>query len=169
MSSPALHNHHHCVDKAIRTAEQLCQERGARLTPVRRKVLELIWESHRAVKAYDLLERIRPFEFAAKPATVYRALEFLLENGLIHRVESLNAFIGCVCSETRHDQLLLICNRCNEVEERPAPEVMAALAGEIRSAGFTVHRKAIEVHGLCRQCTAETPVVRMDQVVLSIP
>ncbi|NJD07780.1 MAG: transcriptional repressor [Methylococcaceae bacterium] len=152
------HDHHHCVDKAIRTAERLCEQRGARLTPVRRKVLELIWESHRAVKAYDLLERIRPFDFAAKPATVYRALDFLRENGLIHRVESLNAFVGCNCSEISHDQLLLICNACHEIEERPALEVMAALAGEVDIAGFTVHRKAIEVHGLCRQCsvTAES-------------
>lgn len=154
MPDRAPHDHHHCVDKAIQTAERLCLQRGARLTPVRRKVLELIWESHRAVKAYDLLERIRPFEFAAKPATVYRALDFLMENGLIHRVESLNAFVGCNCSETSHDQLLLICSGCHEVEERPAGAVMAALAREVGDAGFTIRRKTIEVHGLCRECAA---------------
>lgn len=154
MLTEQSHDHTGCVDKAIRTAEQLCVERGARLTPIRRKVLELIWESHRAVKAYDLLDRIKPFEYAAKPATVYRALEFLIEQGLIHRVESLNAFIGCVCSERQHEQLLLICNRCHEVEERPAFEVMAALGQEIEQAGFIVHRKAIEVHGICAHCAA---------------
>jgi Fur family zinc uptake transcriptional regulator len=148
----AGHDHLGCVDKAIRTAEQLCARRGARLTPIRRKVLELVWESHRAVKAYDLLARINPLESAAKPATVYRALDFLIEQGLIHRVESLNAFIGCNCSERQHELLLLICNRCQEVDERPAFEVMEALAREIQQAGFTVHRKAIEVHGLCSQC-----------------
>jgi Fur family zinc uptake transcriptional regulator len=148
----ASHNHDRCVSKAIGTAERLCAERGARLTPIRRKVLELIWESHRAVKAYDLLDRIKPFEHAAKPATVYRALEFLIEQGLIHRVESLNAFIGCSCSERQHEQLLLICVQCHEVEERPSVMVMQAVARELEQAGFTIHHKAIEIHGVCAHC-----------------
>jgi Fur family zinc uptake transcriptional regulator len=148
------HNHEGCIAKAIRTAEFVCINRGARLTPIRRKVLELIWESHRAVKAYDLLDRIKPVEASAKPATVYRALDFLIEQGLIHRVESLNAFIGCVCPDYQHELLLLICTCCKEVEERPALEVMEAVAKEISQAGFSVHRKAIEIHGICSQCTA---------------
>jgi Fur family zinc uptake transcriptional regulator len=152
------HDHEGCIAKAIRTAECVCINRGARLTPIRRKVLELIWESHRAVKAYDLLDRIKPVEASAKPATVYRALDFLIEQGLIHRVESLNAFIGCVCPDDQHELLLLICTCCKEVEERPALEVMEAVAKEIAQAGFSVHRKAIEIHGICSQCTAlETP------------
>ena len=146
------HNHDGCITKAIQVAEQLCTNRGVRLTPIRRKILELVWESHRAVKAYDLLDRIKPLEASAKPATVYRALDFLLGQGLIHRVESLNAFIGCNCSDHQHELLLLICNRCQEVEERPALEVMEAVAKEIGQAGFQVQRKAIEVHGLCAQC-----------------
>ncbi len=146
------HDHQGCVSRALGTAEKLCAERGVRLTPIRRKVLELVWESHRPAKAYDLLEKIRPFEFAAKPATVYRALEFLIEHGLIHRVESLNAFIGCTCSERQHEQLLLICVHCHEVEERPGVAVMQAVARELEQAGFTIHRKAIEVHGLCAHC-----------------
>ena len=146
------HNHDGCINKAIQVAEQLCTNRGVRLTPIRRKILELVWESHRAVKAYDLLDRIKPLEVSAKPATVYRALDFLIEQGLIHRVESLNAFIGCNCSDHQHELLLLICNRCQEVEERPAIEVMVAVAEEIGQAGFLVHRKAIEIHGICAQC-----------------
>jgi len=146
------HDHRGCVDRALSVAEQLCAQREVRLTPIRRKVLELIWESHRAVKAYDLLDRIKPFEQAAKPATVYRALEFLMEQSLIHRVESLNAFIGCNCSERRHEQLLLICEHCGNVEERPGSEVMTAVASEVKQAGFTLHRKAIEIHGLCAHC-----------------
>jgi Fur family zinc uptake transcriptional regulator len=152
LATPPRHDHLGCVSKAIRTAEQLCLHRGAKLTPIRRKVLELVWESHRAVKAYDLLHRIKPIEQAAKPATVYRALDFLIEQGLIHRVESLNAFIGCNCSEQQHELLLLICTACQEVEERPALAVMAAVAEEIQQAGFAVHRKAIEIHGLCAYC-----------------
>jgi Fur family zinc uptake transcriptional regulator len=148
------HDHSGCRDKAIHTAEQLCDQRGVRFTPIRREVLELIWESHRAVKAYDLLDRIKPKAGTAKPATVYRALEFLLEQGLIHRVESLNAFIGCSFSDRQHEQLLLTCIRCNEVEERPAELVMAAIATELEQAAFSIQRKAIEIHGICGRCAA---------------
>jgi Fur family zinc uptake transcriptional regulator len=136
----------------MQSAEKLCTEREVRLTPIRRKVLELIWESHHAVKAYVLLDRIKPLDGMAKPATVYRALEFLMEQGLIHRVESLNAFIGCNFSELQHEQLLLICVQCQEVEERPGVAVMEAVAQELQQAGFTSHHKAIEVHGLCAHC-----------------
>jgi Fur family zinc uptake transcriptional regulator len=128
--------------------------RGVQLTPIRYQVLELIWESHKAVKAYELLDRIKPLQMAAKPPTIYRALEFLSEQGLIHRVESLNAFIGCCCSNAPHEQLLLICKHCQEVEERTATKVMRALAEEFNDAGFIVHSKAIEIHGICSQCAA---------------
>ena len=146
------HNHNECVSEALGIAEHLCVERGVQLTAIRHKVLELIWESHKAVKAYELLDRLKPLQQAAKPATVYRALDFLIEQGLIHRVESLNAFVGCRCSGHQHEQLLLICKHCNEVEERSAPEVMLALSQEFKQADFMVHSKAIEVHGICAKC-----------------
>jgi len=145
------HDHKKCVSEALSTAEHLCVVRGVQLTPIRHQVLELIWDS---VKAYELLDRIKPLQNAAKPATIYRALDFLIEQGLIHRVESLNAFVGCSCSGHQHEQLLLICKRCNEVEERPATEVMQALSQEFDQAGFIVHSKAIEVHGICVKCVA---------------
>lgn len=146
------HDHSDCRERAIHTAEQLCTQRGVRFTPIRREVLELIWESHRAVKAYDLLNRITPKAGTAKPATVYRALDFLLEQGLIHKVESLNAFIGCSYSGSRHEQLLLTCVECHEVEERPGERVMDAIAKELEQAAFTMHRQAIEIHGVCTRC-----------------
>ncbi len=146
------HNHNDCVSEALGTAEHLCVERGVQLTPIRHKVLELIWESHKAVKAYELLDRLKPLQQAAKPATIYRALDFLIEQGLIHRVESLNAFVGCRCSGHQHEQLLLICKHCQEVEERPAPDVMSALSLEFQQANFIVHSKAVEVHGVCAKC-----------------
>jgi Fur family zinc uptake transcriptional regulator len=149
---PSEHDHKKCVSEALGTAEHLCVVRGVQLTPIRHQVLELIWESHKAVKAYELLDRIKPLMDAAKPATIYRALDFLIEQGLIHRVESLNAFVGCSCSAHQHEQLLLICNNCQEVEERSAPEVMQALSQEIKQAGFIVHSKAIEIHGVCEKC-----------------
>jgi Fur family zinc uptake transcriptional regulator len=150
--NPSGHNHKNCVSHALGVAEQLCIDRGVQLTLIRHQVLELIWESHKAVKAYELLDRIKPMQAAAKPATIYRALDFLIEQGLIHRVESLNAFIGCSCSEYQHEQLLLICNKCLEVEERSAAKVMSALSQEIQQANFTAHSKALEIHGVCAKC-----------------
>jgi Fur family zinc uptake transcriptional regulator len=146
------HDHKKCVSEALGTASQLCVVRGVQLTPIRHQVLELIWDSHRAVKAYDLLDRIKPLQNAAKPATIYRALDFLIEQGLIHRVESLNAFVGCSCSGHQHEQLLLICNNCQEVEERSAPEVMLALSMEIKQADFIGYSKTIEIQGVCGKC-----------------
>ena len=149
----STHNHDRCVLTAMDTAERLCRERGVRLTPLRRKVLELIWADHRAVKAYDLLTLIGENRKNAKPATVYRTLEFLTEQGLIHRVESLNAFIGCNCCEKPHESILFICRQCGEVEERSAPEVIKALSAEAFRTGFSVERKTVEVIGTCAQCT----------------
>lgn len=146
------HNHAGCREKALHTAEQLCNQRGVRFTPIRREVLELIWESHCAVKAYDLLDKIKPQTGSAKPATVYRALDFLLEQGLIHKVESLNAFIGCSFSDRQHEQLLLTCVKCHEVEERPGERVMEAIANELEQASFTMQHKAVEIHGICGRC-----------------
>jgi Fur family transcriptional regulator, zinc uptake regulator len=154
---PPAHNHDNCRTKAVQTADRLCAERGVQLTTIRRHVLELIWGSHKAVKAYDLLDQMKPLQQSAKPATVYRALDFLLEQGLIHRVESLNAFIGCTCSEQQHEQLLLICLQCHEVEERPGKLVMQAVSQELSHAGFTPHHKAIEVQGICKHCKQPEP------------
>lgn len=151
------HDHKQCIQNALKTAEQICTRRGVQLTPIRHKVLELIWDSHKAIKAYDLLDLIRPGNDAAKPSTVYRALDFLLEQGLIHRVESLNAFVGCRSSGTSHDQLLFICSHCHNIEERPAIHVFTALAAEMESAHFTPQRKTIEIHGLCQNCRSEKP------------
>ncbi|MFI3123496.1 MAG: transcriptional repressor [Methylococcales bacterium] len=149
----APHNHSLCINTALTTASQLCAERGVQLTAIRQQVLELIWADHHAVKAYDLLERIKPLQSAAKPATIYRALDFLREQGFIHRVESLNAFVGCNDLKSAHEQLLLICKRCENVEERHADSVMQALAQELALAGFTAHHQAIEIHGICATCT----------------
>jgi Fur family zinc uptake transcriptional regulator len=146
------HDHTACIKDAIKKAEAICLQRGTQLTPIRHKVLELIWESHQAVKAYDLLDRIKPFNDSAKPATVYRALDFLLENKLIHRVESMNAFIGCNHLQGQHDLLLLICEACHQVQERPAKQVMDALANELIDSDFSAQRKTIEIHGICHSC-----------------
>jgi Fur family zinc uptake transcriptional regulator len=154
MSHSLSHDHEKCISEAINMAERLCISRSVKLTPIRRKVLELIWESHKAVKAYDLLDQIKPLNYSAKPATVYRALDFLMSQGLIHKVESLNAYVGCSCSGRQHEQLLLICDQCHEIEERAAFEVMHALSSEIKRAGFSISYKSIEIHGTCAGCAS---------------
>jgi Fur family transcriptional regulator, zinc uptake regulator len=156
LSHSPLKNHDHaaCIRSVLDQAKQLCAERGVQLTAIRYQVLELIWDSHKAVKAYDLLDKIKPLQPAAKPATIYRALDFLLEQGLIHRIESLNAFMGCGHSGHPNEELKLICVQCHEVEERPATELMRALANEIKEAGFLQQSRVIEIHGVCAKCAA---------------
>jgi len=157
------HDHRQCVTDAITIAEQLCIERGVQLTTIRQQVLELIWESHKAVKAYELLDRLKPLKNAAKPVTIYRALDFLISQGLVHRVESLNAFIGCRCSRFQHEQLLLICKQCHVVEERMPEKMLQALSQELQEAEFTAHSKAIEIHGICHHCAnLKSPSVILD-------
>ena len=148
----AAHDHQGCINKALAVAERLCEERGVRFTPLRRRVLELIWSNHESVKAYDLLDTLKAFDKSAKPATVYRTLDFLLEQGLIHRIESLNAFVGCRQPERRHELLLLICERCHTVDERPALELIDAATREIRKAHFLPQHQSYEVRGLCASC-----------------
>jgi Fur family transcriptional regulator, zinc uptake regulator len=151
-SKNPYHDHTVCLSKVLDHARQICTERGVQLTPIRFQVLTLICDSHKAVKAYDLLDKIKPLQPAAKPATIYRALDFLLDQGLIHRIESLNAFFGCDHSGHRHEQLMLICKHCEEVEERPASDVMNMLSQELQLAGFSEYSKTIEIQGICSKC-----------------
>jgi Fur family zinc uptake transcriptional regulator len=149
-----VHDHKRCIEQAMRSADAICSRRGVRLTPLRRQVLQLLWTDHRAVKAYDLLDSLKALAPAAKPTTIYRSLEFLLEQGLVHRIESLNAYIGCDHAEQEHDKLFLICDHCHKVEERTAGNVMRALAQEHAAAGFHCAHQTLEIHGMCAACRA---------------
>ena len=148
------HEHRGCIEDALARAEDVCRERGARLTPLRRRVLELVWRSHRAVKAYDLLAALGDDEGAAKPPTVYRTLEFLMELGLVHRIDSLNAFVGCPQPDRRHSAQFLICGGCGEVSEMSAASIDRAVADQATGSGFALSRQIIELHGKCPQCAA---------------
>lgn len=154
-NSPARddHDHDRCIREAMQSAESICHERGVRLTPLRRRVLELIWRSHEAVKAYELLDMLADEDVgSAKPPTVYRALDFLMENGLIHRVESDNAYIGCRHPERPHSFQLMLCTECRHVEEVEIPGVGDTVARHARESGFRVQQQTIEIRGLCRSC-----------------
>lgn len=148
----SAHDHGRCIADAVRMAERVCERRRARLTPLRRRVLELIWASHTAVGAYDLLDLMRDDGRRVAPLTVYRALDFLRENGLIHRVESLNAYVGCNAPGQRHRAQLLICRSCRSVAELENPELARVLADSARELGFVPEQQTIEVIGLCPCC-----------------
>ncbi|MDR5902102.1 MULTISPECIES: transcriptional repressor [Halomonas] len=133
-------------------AERQCQQRGARFTPIRRRVLEMIAEASGALKAYDLLDRLADEHASARPPTVYRALEFLIDQGLVHRIESLNAYVACPCPEHSHGFQLLICRLCGRVEELHLEDVNAQLADCAQQLGFRVERQTIELLGRCDAC-----------------
>ncbi|MEX2482217.1 MAG: Fur family transcriptional regulator [Gammaproteobacteria bacterium] len=146
------HDHAACVDTALTQAEALCQERGERLTPLRKRVLQLVWDSHKPVKAYDLLDHLSEGRKRAAPPTVYRVLEFLHEAGLIHRIESLNAFVGCASPARRHSAQFLICTGCATVAELDDAALSARIGASAKRLGFVVREEKIEIVGLCREC-----------------
>ena len=146
------HDHRRCVDDAIAAAEALCSERGLRFTARRRRVLELVWQSHRPVRAYDVLAKLGREHRSAAPPTVYRALDFLLENGFVHRIESLNAYVGCGEPDAAHAGQFLICRECRSTAELDDPAIARMIAAKAKRLGFTADRQTIEVSGLCPAC-----------------
>src|SRR5690349_18352817 len=146
------HDHARCVSTALREAMRLCERQGQRFTPIRRRVLELVWSSHQPIGAYAILEKLKREGRSAAPPTAYRALDFLLALGLIHRIESLNAFIGCPEPGAEHPVQFLICRRCGTTAELDDRKVEAALAKSAAASGFAVERRVIELSGLCRRC-----------------
>ncbi len=148
----ADHDHSSCVDDALRRAESICATRGERLTPLRRRVLNLVWDSHAPVKAYDLLDMLSSPGKRVAPPTVYRALDFLRDTGLVHRLESLNAYIGCARPDKRHSAQFLICTQCGAVAEMDDEDLSTKIDANARRLGFTVSDEKIEVAGRCRDC-----------------
>ena len=134
-------------------AEELVSAKGQKLTPIRRKVLQLLLESEEPAKAYDLLANLDG-EGAAKPPTVYRALDFLQEMGLAHKIESLNAYVACGHANHEHSAVFLICQTCGGAEELHAVATSEALSIETSSAGFVIQNAVIEARGTCRKCAA---------------
>ena len=148
------HNHQHCIDIALTSAERICGEHGLRFTESRKRVLKIIWDSHEAIKAYDILEQLQKIDRSAKPPNAYRALDFLLENGFIHRIESLNSYIGCPNPDHVHHFQLLICEDCGLVTEMDHPHLAEELESAAAKHHFKMNHQVIEVHGLCQNCKA---------------
>lgn len=147
------HNHHHCITDAIQSARQLCDERGVRLTNLREQVLELVWQSHKPLGAYALMDMLAQASTRrVAPPTVYRALDFLLEEGLIHRINSLNAFIGCPSPSQKHQSHFLICQDCNVAVELDNTQLNQSILDAAKDAGFTLASHSVEINGLCPSC-----------------
>lgn len=138
-------------------AAEVCARHGARLTEIRRRVLGLIFESRGPLGAYALLDRLKAERANATPVTVYRALDFLLENGLVHKIERLNAFIACTdqgehTHEHGHAAQFLICRSCGTVAELEDHSIATAISHAAGRTGFRPDRATIEVEGVCETC-----------------
>ena len=150
-----------------RTPRHYARERAQRLTPIRRQVLEVLLESHKPLGAYEIIDGRRGGPRPA-PITIYRALDFLRDNGLVHRIESRNAFLACVSNHASGDLVVfLICERCGEVGEAASAAVADQLEGAARAAGFTPKAPVIEITGVCAHCRA-SGLARYDTSIVPI-
>ena len=150
---PPDHDHDRCLSDALAHAEAICAARAERLTPIRRRVLEALLASHLPLGAYELIDRLAKQGARPAPITIYRALDFLREQGLVHRIESRNAFIACVHNHAAADPVVfLICERCGAVGEAASLAVAQTLKSAARAAGFTPKSPVIEISGVCSHC-----------------
>ena len=136
-------------------AELICQKRSVRFTPIRQKVFNIMAEQLGAISAYDLLDKLRETEKSAKPPTIYRALDFLLEHGFIHKIESTNAYILCPHFGTHHPMQLLICDQCGVVIELHDEKIDDAFSEQALVHGFSISNTTLEAHGHCSDCQAK--------------
>ncbi|TAK47428.1 MAG: transcriptional repressor [Xanthobacteraceae bacterium] len=147
------HDHGRCTAEAIAHAEQVCRRHGQKLTPIRQRVLESLLATHRPLGAYEIIDALAGQMPRPAPITVYRALDFLIARGLVHRIESRNAFLACV---RHHDQsaltAFLICERCGSVGELADAEVASTLSDAAQSVGFKPRFSVVEIAGLCAHC-----------------
>jgi len=155
--SPFLgeHDHSHCEERALESALEECNKQGLKLTKVRQQVLEIIWAQHNPIGAYDVLQKLQQAGHKPAPPTAYRALDFLVSAKLIHRIESLNAYIGCPSPNASHQCQFYICTECHDIAEVNSPAVSKALSSGAKQLGFKSHQAVIEVHGVCKRCLEE--------------
>jgi Fur family transcriptional regulator, zinc uptake regulator len=146
------HDHAACTKDLIARAERVCAYRHARLTPQRRDVLACVARSHAAVGAYEIIERMADHGPRPAPITVYRALDFLEAHGLVHKIESRNAYVACSHPHEDAPTALMICETCGTVAELDVPEAFAGLAHHAEAAGFAARRMVLELLGRCALC-----------------
>ncbi|NDU99709.1 transcriptional repressor [Pseudoroseicyclus tamaricis] len=151
------HDHRDCIAQGVAAADAHCREAGLQLTPQRRRVLELLLAEHKAMGAYEILDRLRAEGLGAQPPVAYRALDFLVKNGFAHRIERLNAFIACAHPDESHTPAFLICRECDAVAEAVAEVARGRLGQVAGEAGFRIERVVVEAEGLCPECQQGAP------------
>jgi len=147
------HDHGRCTADAIEHAERVCERRAQKFTPIRRQVLQALLSSHRPLGAYEVIDELAKSMPRPAPITVYRALDFLIENGLVHRIESRNAYLACAHDHDAAAMVaFLICERCGSVGEIPAAPVAQSLNAAARASGFAPKLSVVEITGTCAHC-----------------
>lgn len=146
------HDHRRCRGRALAAVEAACRAQRLRLTPARAFVLEALLESHRALTAYELLDRLAAAGLGSAPPVAYRALEFLVAQGFAHRLEGLGAYVACTRGGADHAAAFLVCRACRTVAETAPPQAARGLDAAALAAGFAIERVTVEAEGLCRAC-----------------
>lgn len=145
-------SHNRCIDKAINEAELLSLKHKLKFTRLRKDVLKLIWQSHMPLKAYDILDLLQQDASGAKPITVYRTLDFLLENRMIHKIASQNAFLGCAHPGDEHNCYFIICNKCHVVKEGCEDTLLESIYSNLAKNKFQAQHVTLEIQGICKNC-----------------
>ena len=145
-------NHSVCVETTLQHAETHCAAYKLKLTPVRRRALEILLKEHRALGAYDLLAQLSQEGLGSQPPVAYRALDFLVKAGFAHKVEALNAYIACTHTGGTHTPAFLICRKCKSVVEAETTPAGGRLGDVARVAGFQIEHTVVEAQGLCPDC-----------------
>ena len=139
-------------EEALKKAEELCEVNGLKLTKLRKQVLKLIWKKPGYVKAYDLLDELQKIDPSAKPPTIYITLDFLMENGLIHKLQSLNAYIGCLHPNEHNECYFLICDSCQKIEECCSKKINNVVLSTSKNNNFIPNKVTFEIAGTCQSC-----------------
>lgn len=142
-------------DEAINAAEAICEEQNLRFTKLRRTILRMIWANWGPAKAYDILDQLKEQGIGAKPPTVYRTLDFLMEHGLIHKLNSQNAYVGCSHPQQHSACYFLICNQCGDIQECCHGGLKQAIADTVEHEQFSPNRITLEIEGTCARCVSQ--------------
>lgn len=148
----AQHDHDACIARAMASAEAYCADNQLRFTPTRRRVLEILLEEHRALGAYEVLERLKQEGRGSQPPVAYRCLDFLVTHGFVHRIERLNAFVACLQPHANHFPAFLICRVCDSVAETTSSPSKGLLGSAAKAAGFVIEQTVVEAVGICPDC-----------------
>lgn len=147
------HDHVRSINAAISRAHEICAKSNVRLTATREAILRLLWQSHQPLGAYQLQQQLsKVSEKPVAPPTIYRAIEFLINLGLVHRIPSLNAYVGCPFPNSEHSNIFLICKECNTVAEIADTRVNVLLESLCDKVDFKHETQTIEIFGCCPNC-----------------